>query len=93
MAQTLTNMHELAFTATFKKTYKKLPKDIQKQFDTKCILFTENPYHPSLRFKRIQGTRTLWELSVTMNYQVTLEITETHVIFRKIGSHDILHTP
>jgi len=45
------------FSRRFKKEYNKLPKEIQKAFDKKLSLFLEQTSHPSLRIKRIQGTR------------------------------------
>jgi len=47
--------------------------------------------HPSLRVKRIQGTKNRWEGSVTMKYRFTFELIEDTIIFRAIGTHDILN--
>jgi mRNA-degrading endonuclease RelE of RelBE toxin-antitoxin system len=79
------------FSKTFKKEYQSLPKKIQKAFDNKLSLFLDNMLHPSLRVKRIQGTKDRWEGSVTMNYRFTFQFSENTVIFRTIGTHDILN--
>jgi mRNA interferase RelE/StbE len=78
------------FSQKFKKQYNALPKEIQNAFDKKLELFLENRAHPSLRVKRIQGTKGRWEGSVTMNYRFTFEILEDTLLFRTIGTHDIL---
>ncbi len=78
------------FTKKFKKGYRILPKEIQRNFDNKLSLFLKNMFHPSIRTKRIQGTKNRWEGSVTMNYRFTFELVENTVIFRTIGTHDIL---
>jgi len=78
------------FSNRFKKQYQSLPLEIQAVFDTKLELFLKNMLHPSLRVKRIQGTHDRWEGSITMKYRFTFEMTESHVIFRTIGTHDIL---
>jgi len=78
------------FANRFKKEYKKLPKGIQKSFDEKLSLFLNNMLHPSLRVKRIQGTKERWEGSITMKYRFTFEFSENTIIFRTIGTHDIL---
>ena len=78
------------FSKRFKKEYNALPKEIQKAFDKKLTLFLEDPTHPSLRVKRIQGTKNRWEGSVTKNYRFTFEFIEKSVLFRTIGTHDIL---
>jgi len=88
MAQKITGYQ---FTRTFKKQYRSLPQQIQKTFETKLSIFLNNMLHPSLRVKRIQGTENRWEGSITMKYRFTFEWSENHVIFRTIGTHDILN--
>ena len=78
------------FTSRFKKEYQALPKEIQQAFDTKLALFLNNILHPSLKVKRIQGTLDRWEGSITMKYRFTFQLSENMVIFRTIGTHDIL---
>jgi len=78
------------FSKRFKKEYKSLPKNVQKAFDEKLTLFLKNMGHPSLRVKRIQGTRDRWEGSVTMKYRFTFQFDNDIAIFRAIGTHDIL---
>jgi mRNA interferase RelE/StbE len=78
------------FTRRFKKGYNTLPKDIQKAFDQKLRLFLQDSSHPSLRIKRIQGTSDRWEGSVTMKYRFTFQFSDKTVIFRVIGTHDII---
>lgn len=79
------------FSKRFKKEYNNLPREIQKAFDQKLQLFLQEMSHPSLRVKRIQGTKTRWEGSVTMKYRFTFEFLENGLIFRTIGTHDILN--
>ena len=79
------------FSKRFKKEYNNLPRKIQKAFDQKLQLFLQEMSHPSLRVKRIQGTKTRWEGSVTMKYRFTFEFLENGLIFRAIGTHDILN--
>ena len=79
------------FSKRFKKEFKKLPQNIQKSFYEKLSLLLQNVLHPSLRVKRIQGTKNRWEGSVTMKYRFTFELIEDTIIFRAIGTHDILN--
>lgn len=78
------------FSKRFKKEYNSLPKEVQTAFDKKLALFLDNTTHPSLRVKRIQGTKQRWEGSVPKNYRFTFEFIENTVFFRTIGTHDIL---
>lgn len=83
----------IQFSRCFKKEYQKLPKEIQKSFDEKLSLLLKNPSHPSLRVKQIQGTKNRWEGSITMKYRFTFQFVETGLVFRSIGTHDILNRP
>ena len=78
------------FANTFKKKYKALPKEIQNTFNKKLTIFLDNINHPSLRVKKIQGTKDRWEGSITMKYRFTFEFSEDTLIFRTIGTYDIL---
>jgi len=78
------------FSKRFKKEYNALSKEIQNVFDKKLTLFLKDTTHLSLRVKRIQGTKHRWEGSVTKNYRFTFEFIEKAVLFRTIGTHDIL---
>ncbi len=81
------------FSKRFKKEYNKLPKEIQKAFDKKLSLFLKETSHPSLRVKRIQGTKNQWEGSITMQYRFTFQfLNKNGVLLRTIGTHDILKT-
>ena len=78
------------FSNQFKKEYAHLPKEVQEAFDKKFRLFLNNIHHPSVRVKRIKGTENRWEGSVTMNYRFTFQISEDTVLFRRIGTHNVL---
>ena len=75
----------------FSKSYKKLPTQLQKQIDNKLILLAENPNHPSLRTKRIQGTERLFESSVNMDVRLIWHYEgDKLIILLDVGHHDIL---
>ncbi len=76
-------------TEHFAKSYKKLPADIQAQVDIQISLPLENPKHPSLRIKKIQGTRgEIFEGRVSKNYRFTFQVEENTYILRKFGPHN-----
>ena len=78
------------FSRTFKKQHQSLPAEIRNAFNEKLALFVSDMLHPSLRVKKIQGTKNRWEGSVTMKYRFTLHFEEEILVFRNIGTHDIL---
>ena len=84
-------MLQITFTERFQKHYKNLTEIEKKQFKNKLALFSENPMHPSLRVKRIQGTSDLFEFSVNMDIRVIWVYEgESLVALVDIGHHDIL---
>ena len=48
--------YKITYSKAFKKHYKKLSDTEKKQTKKKLKFFVENPTHPSLRTKKIQGT-------------------------------------
>jgi mRNA interferase RelE/StbE len=80
-------------TRHFDKGFAGLSPDIKKRAREKLALFVENPQHPSLRVKKMQGHPYIWEGSITKNYRFTFQISEDLCILRRIGTHDIPKTP
>ena len=78
---------------SFKTAFKKLPPEIQKRFEKQLKLFIENPRHPSLRVKKMEDPRNIWEGRITYSYRFTFQAEENTYIFRKVGTHDILKNP
>ena len=84
-------MLEITYTERFQKNYKKLSAIEKNQFKNKLAIFSENPFHPSLRTKRIKGTDELFEFSVNMNIRVIWFYEgDLLVALVDIGYHDIL---
>ena len=78
----------------FKKDYKNLPFNIQKQTDKKITFLINNFHHPSLRVKRVQRTKDIWEGSITKSVRFTFQIIENSYILRRVGKHDeVLRKP
>lgn len=83
--------YQITFTRKFEKNYKKLNAAEKNQLKSKLKLFEENPLHPSLRAKRIQGTEELYEFSVNMDIRVIWCYEgNTIVLMLDIGHHAIL---
>ena len=53
-------------------------------------LIADEPRHPSLRVKKIQGTTDIFEASVNMAIRVTFQFIKPETIYlRNIGEHDM----
>jgi hypothetical protein len=70
------------------KSYKGLPKKIQRDADRKFDLWKKNPFHPSLNFKCVNTEYNIWSVRVTMNYRALAVRNETSVIWYWIGDHN-----
>lgn len=77
----------------FRRDYRNLPQDTKELVGTKLALYIADPNHPSLRVKKIKGTSGIWELSLTMNYRLTFEVSGEVMTLRRVGTHDILRSP
>lgn len=83
--------YEFTFTPRFQKHFKRLTVQEKKQLKSKLELLAENPFHPSLRVKRIQGTTGLFECSVNMDIRIIWYSEGDKMIFLlDVGHHDIL---
>ena len=87
-------MLRLQRTRKFERDYAALPERIKDAADRKLRLFAEAPRHPSLRLKRVGGSVALWEISINMQYRVTLSFPEENLaLLERIGTHSVLDQP
>lgn len=83
--------YRFTFTNRFQKHFKKLSEQEKNQLKSKLNLLAENPMHPSLRTKRIQGTMDLFECSINMDIRVVWFYEGDEIIILvDVGHHDIL---
>lgn len=84
--------YAFTYTPRFRKHFKTLTVREQQQLKTKLSLLAQNPSHPSLRVKRIQGTDGLYECSVNMDIRIIWFYEgDRMIILLDVGHHDILH--
>ncbi|MBI5527847.1 MAG: hypothetical protein HY897_16070 [Deltaproteobacteria bacterium] len=81
---------KLCFAERFHRDYQHLPRPIQDAVDRQLEQLLSNPRHPSLHFKRMQGTAKYWEVRVTRKYRIVLEVLEDTYLLYRVGTHDIL---
>ena len=88
----------------FSRDWKKLSPDQRTQFRAAASEFVSDLRakklpRPSLRVKRVQGTDAVWEMTwaadgrATFTYGPEIKPGETHVQWRRVGTHDILDRP
>ena len=79
---------EIFFSERFKKDYKLFSDDIKKIINSKLKILSENPFHPSLRTKKIKGKEDIFETSISMSIRMTWSYYEDGILLRAIGEHD-----
>jgi mRNA-degrading endonuclease YafQ of YafQ-DinJ toxin-antitoxin module len=83
--------YDITFSERFKKHYMNLHTTMQKQVSEKVKILAENPIHPSLRTKRIKGTKDLYECSVNMSIRLIWYYQNQNIIILlDVGNHDVL---
>lgn len=76
------------YSELFAEKVRQLPTEVKRILKKKLELMLENPRHPSLRTKKIQGQDNIFEASVTMDIRITWQYTGDGILLRNIGEHD-----
>ena len=76
---------------SFQKDYDILPFKVQEQVEKTLLLLMENPRHPSLQVKKIQGCADLWEARIDLKRRITFHWFDKLLALRRIGVHDIVN--
>ncbi len=83
--------YKITYTRRFEKNYKRLTSSEKRLIKSKVEMLSKNPFHPSLRTKRIQGTDDLFECSVNMSIRIIWYYKDDQLILLlDVGHHDIL---
>lgn len=88
----------------FDADWEKLPKHQRDRFRKAVRQFiddltAERPFRRGLRVKRIQMTRNVFEMTfapdgrATWHYGAEIRPGEPHIVWRRIGTHDVLRSP
>lgn len=82
-------MPKIESSQRFKNAYRDLPPEIQAKVKKALRLLAENPRHPSLQSKPIQGINGIYEARVDQSYRMTYERIPGDIIrMRTVGKHD-----
>jgi mRNA-degrading endonuclease YafQ of YafQ-DinJ toxin-antitoxin module len=79
---------EFIFSNRFKKEYQKLSQEEKTALQNKLRIMAQNPFHPSLRSKKIQGKEGIFECSINMEIRMTWQYEGDKIFLRAIGAHD-----
>ena len=84
-------MFKLEYSKAFGKSLKKLSGKEQRTVAGKLKLLINDPFHPSLRTKKVQRLRDVFECSVNMEIRILwMHKDDRLILLLDIGRHDIL---
>ena len=79
---------QLLLTERFRQAYSSLEAADQDRVKKALRLMTEDLRYPSLRVKKIQGTKGIWEARASWSLRITFQIEEGSMLLRNVGQHD-----
>jgi len=83
-------MPKIRFTRRFLKSFAQLPAPVQEKIEKQIALLAENPRHPSLQTRLIQGAPGIYEARVDIDYRLTYEReADDTFVLRVVGKHDV----
>jgi hypothetical protein len=77
-----------SITKSFRKCLSALPESLQGQATKAYALWQEDPYHPSLQFKRVSQKQPIYSARVSISYRVLGLLESHHIYWYWIGAHD-----
>ena len=82
-------MPKIKFSKRFLKSFARLPKTVREKIKKQIALLAENPRHPSLQTRPIQGVTGIYEARVDVDYRMTYErMADDTLVLRVVGKHD-----
>ena len=81
---------KILWTPPFERDFFTLSEALQIRVEKTLRLLAANPRHPSLRTKKLEGAKDVWEARVSLSYRITYQASGDTLILRRVGSHDIL---
>jgi len=82
-------MPKIKFTRRFLKSFSLLPGVVQEKVKKQITLLANDPRHPSLQTKPIQGAPGIYEARVDINYRFTYEReNDDTLVLRVVARHD-----
>lgn len=73
---------------SFWDCYRRLDRSIKTRVRKAYLLWAEDPFHPSLRFKCVNNVENIWAVRVTLGYRALGVLDGSTVTWFWIGSHD-----
>ncbi len=80
-------------TDVFVRLYRRLSPPVQKKVVSTVRRLASDPYHPSLRVRKLINSNDIFEARIDIHYRITFQKTEETLTLRKVGTHEIYRHP
>ncbi len=74
-------------TRQFRRLFSELPLAIQRDAKRAYRLFVENPAHPGLQFKKLEGEDDIYSARIGLDYRALAVVRKDRVVWYWIGNH------
>jgi mRNA interferase RelE/StbE len=79
---------EVLFTEQFEEAYERLTTVEKRSVRKALTLLGDNPRHPGLRVRKMEGRKDVWEARPSKRLRMTFEMSGETIIMRNVGEHD-----
>ena len=74
-------------TRQFRRLFSDLPLAVQRDAKRAYRLFAENPAHPGLQFKKLEGEDDIYSARIGLDYRALAVVKKGRIVWYWIGSH------
>jgi hypothetical protein len=74
-------------TRQFRRLFSDLPADVQRAGRRAYRIFRNNPAHPGLQFKKLEGEDNIYSARIGLGYRALTVMEKDRVVWYWIGSH------
>lgn len=87
VAQANPRLNALLYTDRFRRSYQEAPAEVQRAFDRRAGFLMQNLQHPSLRAKKYDEARDIWQARVNADWRFYFQIKADTYILLDIIPH------
>ena len=80
-------MIESKTTRQFWRLFKSLPADVQEDAKRAYRIFQNNPAHPGLHFKKLEGEDYIYSARIGLEYRALAVVRGSRAVWYWIGGH------
>jgi hypothetical protein len=75
-------------TKGFRKCYEELPREVRANARTAYRLGLQNPFHPSLQFKKVSQRQPIYSVRIGLGWRALGLLEDSCIYWFWVGSHD-----